>query len=566
MQQCDIFVSYDDADKTIAEEIITELEANGITIGNRFEERSAGNFSRFLGIASLNLDEMINYSEFFLVIASDALKNTGDYYSRQIKHMKIAAMRNKKVIYADLTSRKNMVLKGISSKNVISRILVNSESETGIKATAEKIAGVVKQEEDRKELYEKLSAYAKMGVANKEAELICNLVDSICERIAFEQDATRKKEQFGELGRCLKKLSGKGALVGEETREKVAMALGKVKSIIGKEIMEESKRNPDAAKSMLEKFSEMSYAGKVGVAAATGGLLLGPIGLVGGAAIGSALVGGSMHGSALNKAGTVGEKPKDDIIEKEDKKPEKVMEEKKSDLFSSVASFMNEGNKILQLIGENDAAEDFFRCLLVSYQRLKKYCEVVGEKEIFGECVERIAELKKKLKGISPRNSATGGVAEIGIKSLLGFETTETENYDVFICHKSEDADIATGVYDFLHQNMLEPFFDKKTLTELAESEYRKAIMKALDKSTHFIVILSNLSYMETKWVSQEMETFMHEKTEGRKDGNFIMLVTDDVYDEITKANKSNIPIEYRSCEIMKVREYEDRLLGYVRK
>lgn len=61
--------------------------------------------------------------------------------------------------------------------------------------------------------------------------------------------------------------------------------------------------------------------------------------------------------------------------------------------------------------------------------------------------------------------------------------------------------------------------------------------------------------------------TYMEEMIlEGRKKGgNFIFLVTDDVYDEIMASNKSCLSIEYRKYEIMKFSEYRNKILSYLK-
>ena len=114
---------------------------------------------------------------------------------------------------------------------------------------------------------------------------------------------------------------------------------------------------------------------------------------------------------------------------------------------------------------------------------------------------------------------------------------------------------------------MKEVFFDKISLPEMSEAEYEDAIMNALDNSKHFIVVLSDLKYLESKWVTLEMKTFKSEINEGRKtDSNFIIVVTNDVYDQIISSNKKVLPIQYRRSEIVRFENYEKVLLSYVSK
>ena len=110
-------------------------------------------------------------------------------------------------------------------------------------------------------------------------------------------------------------------------------------------------------------------------------------------------------------------------------------------------------------------------------------------------------------------------------------------------------------------------FFDKVVLPELSESNYDEAIMNALDNSSHFVVIITDLAQLETYWIKLEMKTFHHEMVEGRKPkANFIMLVTDSVYDQIVKSNKTVLHVRYRSCEIMRISDYKGALPGYLSK
>lgn len=90
--------------------------------------------------------------------------------------------------------------------------------------------------------------------------------------------------------------------------------------------------------------------------------------------------------------------------------------------------------------------------------------------------------------------------------------------------------------------------------------------MNAIEQSKHFIVVLSDLNYLQSHWVSLEMKTFRHEIVEGRKENaNFIIVVTDDVFDEIIKTNKLCLPIYYRSYEIFRVSEYRDSIVKYIK-
>ncbi len=242
----------------------------------------------------------------------------------------------------------------------------------------------------------------------------------------------------------------------------------------------------------------------------------------------------------------------------------KLSEEDKT--LHAVADFMREGNKLFELLKEKGAAGDFLKCLLTSYERLRNYCSVVGASKVEAECIEKIFEIKDELERTKPSEVKPDEKLENGIKSLLGFKVRNVGNYDVFISFKSEDMYAAEKIYDYFHENMLQPFFSPKSLPELSEADYEDAIMEALDKSRHFVVVLSKLEYMEANWVKREMRTFNSEIEEGRKDGaNFVFVVSDDVYDEIIGSNKKILPIHYRKWQIIRMSEFRKTLLDYIK-
>lgn len=242
-------------------------------------------------------------------------------------------------------------------------------------------------------------------------------------------------------------------------------------------------------------------------------------------------------------------------------------ETKDSQLLQSVANFTKESNKLFDIISREKPAKDFLRCLIMSYNRLKEYCVIVGAKDICAECIDRISELQQQLDRLDPPSAPPYSKAEAGIKSLLGIANPHSGKYDVFLSHKSDDYDITLDIYNFLKSNLKQAFLDKKSLPEMSESDYRKAIMKALDGSQHFVVVLSNLDYLKSEWVELEMEIFKSEQDEGRKpNSNFLIVVTEDVYLQIIKSNKAVLPIEYRRCEIIKLQDYQNVLLNYLNK
>jgi len=234
------------------------------------------------------------------------------------------------------------------------------------------------------------------------------------------------------------------------------------------------------------------------------------------------------------------------------------------EILLSVAKFMQEGNKLFDVLQRKGIAGDFLKCLLTSYERLKNYCQVVGAADVAAECVDRIVEIREQLDkqdSSQPKNEK----AEDGIKSLLGFTLQRSGNYDVFISFKSEDADLAEKVYQLCQRHMKVPFWSKRTLPELSKSEYEDAIYDALRNSKHFVVVLSKLEYLQANWITREMKAFDRAITEGRKPGgNFVFVATDAVYNEIISSNKMCLDERYCGYQILKMSEYEDTLLQYI--
>lgn len=234
------------------------------------------------------------------------------------------------------------------------------------------------------------------------------------------------------------------------------------------------------------------------------------------------------------------------------------------ELLVSIAKFMQDGNKLFDVLQKNGIAGDFLECLRESYERLKNYCIVVGADDVAAECAARIVEIRNEV-GKQQSGASENEKAEKGIKSLLGFTLEDSGKYDVFISFKNEDSDLAGRIYEYCHKRMKQPFWSKKSLPRLSKSEYSKAIDMALENSKHFIVVLSDLKYFDAEWIKYEMDVFNNEIKEGRKkDSNFVIVATDDVYNTIIQSNKTVLDIAYRRYQIIKMSEYEETLAQYI--
>jgi len=238
-----------------------------------------------------------------------------------------------------------------------------------------------------------------------------------------------------------------------------------------------------------------------------------------------------------------------------------------AELYEAAAKYLNESYNMFNLLMERGCGIDFARCLLTTYERLQTFCEIVGDKNNGSTCVNRVADIKERIAKLEKSDEAecVDSVAEQGIKTLLGLKVPDGGKYDAFLCHKREDLDIARRVYKHLKSRVKEVFLDAEVLPRLGQAEYRQAIMRALDHSDHFVVILSDLVYLDSDWVSEEMSTFRAEISEGRKkNANFLFIVTQNVMDRVRAENKKCIPIDYRKFEFILVSEFEEKLMDYV--
>ena len=233
----------------------------------------------------------------------------------------------------------------------------------------------------------------------------------------------------------------------------------------------------------------------------------------------------------------------------------------------AIANYINESNKLFEQISDKNMTYGFLICLKTSYERLKNYSDLVGCKEICALCIEKLSEINHRLESLSSENQEDDNEKENSFKALLGFALPNNNEYDVFISYKHEDEDLAGNLYRFTKSNLLNAFYDKVTLPILGKSEYHDAIMDALDKSKNFVLVISDLEYLKSHWVDLEMKTFNKELDEGRKpDGNFIIVVTPDLFEKIISTNKKCLPIQYRGYEIMMTTNYRERLIPYLKK
>jgi len=133
-----------------------------------------------------------------------------------------------------------------------------------------------------------------------------------------------------------------------------------------------------------------------------------------------------------------------------------------------------------------------------------------------------------------------------------------SEVYDVFVSHKSEDAEHALQVYDFLVSRGLRVFFSKESLPRLGSSEYHKQIDLAVDRARHMVVVASCRENLESRWVEYEWRMFLQLFLRGRKSGNLLSVITEDM-------DVDDLPNALSGFEAIRLMPGElEKLLGYV--
>lgn len=128
--------------------------------------------------------------------------------------------------------------------------------------------------------------------------------------------------------------------------------------------------------------------------------------------------------------------------------------------------------------------------------------------------------------------------------------------YDVFISCKSEDYKYAEEIYNFLNSQGIKTFLASKELRILGESEYRRAISKALKDTYHLIVFASNAEYIESTWVEYEWDMFVNAKLKGKKAGNIVTVLKD--------VDTDDLPMDLLKYQSFQYYDYTESILNYV--
>ena len=101
--------------------------------------------------------------------------------------------------------------------------------------------------------------------------------------------------------------------------------------------------------------------------------------------------------------------------------------------------------------------------------------------------------------------------------------------FDVFICHKSDDLSFAKEVFEFLTGNGYRPFLSEVSMPECHTTDYQKAIDAALEQAEHLVVVGSSRLSFEAPWVEAEWRVFEGLRRSGKKRGNMIPILCGDI-------------------------------------
>ena len=572
MAKYDVFLSYSVRDgRMIVNMLAQYLYALGISVYTASEMRPGGNWLT-------QIEDAIRSIDVFVPIITDGYVNSEWALAEMKEALACSQSRSKTIIPLVATDPQNVP----SPLMTLQWAIIDPADPT---KAAESIARRIKCKMGSERMYERLAEYIKLKDGDKTALVICELLDHLSAEYSPDMSLSEKRETFKEMYRLyglLAKYTGRYDDESKALVRGIVKTLDRVRSILNDEVEGVFTADLYACAFALQ----MIYLDRDIRSECADVLTYGEV--VNPCPIDSYIEKQKPFVAAFKKLyadGATNDKERyteDEwefiikastcifdrsfkdapLVRDREVKPSALS--KDDEILLSIAHFLQEGNKLFDLLQQKNVQGSFLRCLLTSYERLKTYCEIVGAGNIAAECVDRIVEIRNKVDKQDDTEKADGK-AEKGIKSLLGFTLKGSGEYDVFISFKDEDSDLGETIYKYCQKHLKEPFWSKRTLPELSKSEYEDAIYDALRRSKHFFVVLSKLEYLSANWIKKEMATFDRAITEGRKKGaNFVFVVTDDVYRQIIESNKMCLDERYCGYQIVKMSEYEATLYKYL--
>ncbi len=230
------------------------------------------------------------------------------------------------------------------------------------------------------------------------------------------------------------------------------------------------------------------------------------------------------------------------------------------ELLHKIANYCNSTIDLFSELLKNNHSTQGLNCLKTSYSRLLNYCKIIGGMdEIVSSALIKIEKAEKQT--INSKNQTNDNDISIikSYRTYLGLDFPESDSYDVFISYKSEDETLARRVYDYLLEQGKRVFFACEILPDMGKTEYREAIMDALDHSQHFVLVTSKLDYIVSNWVKEEWAFFVSKLIEDDHKGN-ITIITHDEF----KVDKSLLPPNLRYKQRLLMSNFKESLLKYL--
>lgn len=129
--------------------------------------------------------------------------------------------------------------------------------------------------------------------------------------------------------------------------------------------------------------------------------------------------------------------------------------------------------------------------------------------------------------------------------------------YDVFISSKSEDYIIAENVYNFLVSKGKRVFLAPRELHKERKDVYYNVIDKALEESSHMVVVASSVSNIDSNYVKYEWGTFsellLSEPVCGR---NLLTILKD--------TDVKDLPLRLRFRESFVYDDYQNSIMDFL--
>ena len=93
---------------------------------------------------------------------------------------------------------------------------------------------------------------------------------------------------------------------------------------------------------------------------------------------------------------------------------------------------------------------------------------------------------------------------EVGFVVPESFSSGRRKKPKIFICHATEDSDIAAQVYERLEQSGYDPWLDKKSI--IAGQKWDYEIKKAVKEAEFFVILLSQSSVSKKGYIQREFK------------------------------------------------------------